>query len=489
MTNVIVTTTSGAVRGIRADHDGQGIARFLGIPYARPPFGALRFQLPAPAARWEGVRDATAFGPTAPKPDAEHSTSPLDYLEDPTVPGDDCLNLNIWTPDPAAAGLPVMVWIHGGAFLMGSSRMPLYDGTTFARDGVVFVSMNYRMGMEGFGMLPDAPANLGIRDILLALEWVRDNVAAFGGDPDNVTIFGESAGAGCALALLARDPGTFRRAAISSAALTGSLVPEDAARVAAQVARLAGVQPTAAGLQAVDPQTLANHAKQAFLDMAANPDPERWGASTVAVGMPFTTISDGEFLPRHPLDLVIHGAGAAVDLLIGSTADEMFAMVAAAGPGDEKTAERARGYLAAFGASAAAYAAYARRVQAPSAVLAAAMTDALFRIPAVRIAQARSKAPTYVYEFGWPSPIPGIAAAHALDLGFIFDNLGHNPFEGDQPPQTVADAVHAAWVRFATSGDPGWGPYSAQTREQMVFDVAGGVVHDLRGEERQLWGI
>ncbi len=483
MSDLTVTTAAGQVRGVGG---ADGIGRFLGIPYAKPPFGELRFQLPHPADAWDGVRDATVYGPTAPKPDAEHSNSPLDYLEDPTDPGADCLNLNVLTPDPAAEKLPVMVWIHGGAFLMGSNRMPLYDGTHFARDGAVFVAMNYRMGIEGFGMLPDAPANLGLRDILLALEWVRDNIASFGGDPSNVTIFGESAGAGCAIALLARDPGTFQRAIISSAALIGTLTAPDAAMVAGQVAKTLGVEPTAAGFAAVDPQDVANAAKQAFLDMAGNPDPAVWGVSTVSTGMPFTTIADGEFLTGRAYDLVLAGQGGGVELLIGSTADEMYAMIASR----EVPEEAARGYLAAFGAAPEAYEVYDKRVGSPAGVMAAAMTDVLFRIPAVRIAEARDRsgaASTFVYEFAWPSPIPGVAAAHAIDLGFIFDNLGQNPFEAGEAPQAVADAVHGAWVRFAASGDPGWAPYTPQSREQMVFDVTSAPVRALRGAERELW--
>ena len=504
MADVTVTTAAGQVRGVGG---ADGVVRFLGIPYAKPPFADLRFQLPRPADAWDGVRDATTYGPTAPKPDAEHSNSPLDYLDDPTDPGDDCLNLNVLTPNPDGAGLPVMVWIHGGAFLMGSNRMPLYDGTHFARDGAVFVAMNYRMGIEGFSMLPDAPANLGLHDILLALEWIRDNIAAFGGDPSKVTIFGESAGAGCAIALLARDPGTFQRAIISSAALIGTLTASDAALVAGQVAKTLGVEPTAAGFATVDPQDVANAAKQAFLDMAGNPDPAVWGISTVSTGMPFTTIADGEFLTGRAYDLVLAGQGSGVELLIGSTADEMYAMIA--GGADRGATERsegergsatsgqrevpeeaARGYLAAFGAAPEAYEVYDKRVGSPAGVMAAAMTDVLFRIPAVRIAEARhasGAARTFVYEFAWPSPIPGVAAAHAIDLGFIFDNLGQNPFEAGAAPQEVADAVHGAWVRFAAGGDPGWAAYEPQTREQMVFDLASTPVRGLRTTERELW--
>ncbi len=481
---VLAQTKAGTLRGTLGP---EGIARFFAIPYARAPFGPLRFAAPEPAPGWDGTRDAVEFGPTAPKPDAEHSQSQLDFLEDPSIAGDDCLNLNVWTPDPTATGLPVMVWIHGGAYLSGSSAQPLYDGTTFARDGVVFVSPNYRLGVEGFGLLPDAPSNRGVLDLLLALEWVRDNVAAFGGDPANVTVFGESAGAGLVLALLALDRGLFRRAVISSAALTASLAPEDAAKVVADIAERAGVAPTAAGFSAVDPQHLANLSKLAWLDMAADPDPQRWGLTTVGTGMTFTTAHDGELLARPPLELILDGAGRGVELLIGCTSDEMLALVAGDGPGDEKTVARASAFLELNGAPATAYQGYEQICGTPAAALAAVMRDAMFRLPALRVAEARGDAATYVYEFGWPSPIPGLGAAHGLDIGFFFDNLGHSPIEGPEPSQQVASDMHAAFVRFAASGNPGWGRYETQTRPVMVFADGGGVQSDPHGAERLLW--
>lgn len=490
MSDVVAQTKSGAVRGVfDSSDDGDGIARFFGIPYGKPPFGELRFAAPEPADGWDGVRDASAFGATAPKPDAEHSQSQLDFLVDASIPGDDCLNLNVWTPDPGGSGLPVMVWIHGGAFISGSSAQPLYDGSSFARDGVVFISPNYRLGVEGFSFLPDAPNNRGVLDLVLALEWVRDNAAAFGGDPDNVTIFGESAGAGLTLALLALDRGLFRRAGIASAALTASLAPEDAALVTAQIASQAGVEPTAAALSGVEPQTLANLAKLAFLDMAAKPDPRKWGMTTVAAGMPFTTSHDGELITARPLDLVLAGAGSGVELLIGCTSDEMLALVATNGPGDTATADRARSYLQLFGADANAYEVYEQADPAPSHVLAAAMRDALFRIPALQIAASRTSAPTFLYEFGWASPLPGLGAAHGLDLGFIFDNLGHSPIEGPSPSQSVASAVHAAWIKFASTGNPGWQAYDHDSRPVMRFADDGGITNDPHAQQRQVWSV
>ncbi len=194
--NPVVETTCGRVKGTAEG----GTAVFKGIPYAAAPFGDLRFAAPEPAPKWDDVRDAVDFGPTAPK--AAYG-APFDRLfEDPAIPGENPLNLNVWTPG-IDASLPVLVWIHGGAFVRGSSAVPLYDGANFARDGVVFVSINYRLGAEGFAFLADAPANRGLLDQVAALEWVRDNIAAFGGNPEAVTIVGESAGAMSVGSLLA----------------------------------------------------------------------------------------------------------------------------------------------------------------------------------------------------------------------------------------------------------------------------------------------
>src|SRR5580704_13359613 len=185
----VAATRYGQVRGQVRD----GVASFLGIPYAASPTGELRFAAPEPPEPWAGVRDATAYGPTPPKP---AYPAPFDaVLPEPDVPGDDWLNLNVWAPEDLAGDRPVIVWIHGGAFANGNCAIPMYDGHNFARDGVVFVALNYRLGVEGFALLPGAPPNRGLLDQIAALEWVRDNIAAFGGDPANVTIFGESAGA------------------------------------------------------------------------------------------------------------------------------------------------------------------------------------------------------------------------------------------------------------------------------------------------------
>src|SRR6266566_1041723 len=186
--DTVVRTQLGAVRGATI----EGIAVFKGIPYAASPFGARRFQPPQPVEAWNGVRDALTYGATVAKPPY---FPPFDVLlPEPAIAGEDCLNLNIWTPDPGKAGLPVMVWIHGGAFANGTGAIPTYDGSRFARDGVVCVTINYRLGVDGFLFLGQGSANLGLLDQVAALTWVQENIAAFGGDPNNVTIFGQSAG-------------------------------------------------------------------------------------------------------------------------------------------------------------------------------------------------------------------------------------------------------------------------------------------------------
>ena len=196
--HVEVDTRAGRVRGAWRDLPGSDVrsAAFLGIPFAKPPVGALRFAAPVPVEPWDGVRDALEFGATAQRGDPG-----VTLIPEPSVPGESTLNVNVFTPAPgdASAALPVLVWIHGGGFFAGSPASPWYDGRSFNRDGVVTVTISYRLGFDGFGWIADAPANRGVRDWLLALEWVQDNIAAFGGDPGRVTIAGQSAGGGAVL--------------------------------------------------------------------------------------------------------------------------------------------------------------------------------------------------------------------------------------------------------------------------------------------------
>src|SRR5215469_1688126 len=265
-----VTTKYGKIRGRVRD----GVASFLGVPYAASPTGPLRFRPPAPPTAWDGIREADRLGPTPPKPDY---AAPFDtLLPEPNIAGDDWLSVNVWSPDPGRAGLPVMVWIHGGAFSNGNSAIPSYDGHAFARDGVVLVSLNYRLGIDGFAHVPDAPANRGLLDQIAALEWVAENIEAFGGDPGNVTVFGESAGAGTIAALLAMDParGLFGRAIAQSVPGT-FFTPELAADVTAAIAGEAGLPPTFEELATASPGLLATACSRVTARMK---EFGRWGA-------------------------------------------------------------------------------------------------------------------------------------------------------------------------------------------------------------------
>lgn len=493
-----IQTKYGTVRGQVRD----GVTSFLGIPYAASPTGALRFRAPVPPEPWAGIRDAVAYGPTPPKPDYP---KPFDTLfAEPNIAGDDWLNLNVWTPDPDSAGLPVMVWIHGGAFANGNSAIPLYDGHAFARDGVVLVSINYRLGVDGFARLSDAPANRGLLDQVAALEWVRDNIGAFGGDPAKVTIFGESAGGMSVITLLAmpRAAGLFAGAIAQSGAAQAAAAPADAALVTAELGRALeavlgvdgtmGAEVTASGLADVDLPVLIA-AQAAVRDaLSASPDPARFGASIVASTMPFIPVVDGDSLPEHPLASIVAGSGSTVPLLIGTNSDEFRTFLVPSGMADLITEEVLTTMAAAVGANHEVIDAYrGNRPQAtPGDLLAALLTDRFFLLPALAVAEARAgaPAPTYFYEFAWRHSLVG--AGHGLEVPFVFDNLtveGAELVAGPDAPHDVAADMHAAWATFASTGHPGW-PALDASRPVRIFDAGGGGVrNDPRRDEREIW--
>jgi len=486
-----IATKYGTLRGQVRD----GVASFLGIPYAASPTGPLRFQAPVPPQPWDGTRDAFAYGPTPPKPDYP---APFDTIfAEPNIEGDDWLNLNVWTPvpsGPAGGGLPVMVWIHGGAFANGNSAIPLYDGHAFARDGVVLVSINYRLGIDGFALLPGAPANRGLLDQVAALEWVRDNISAFGGDPANVTIFGESAGAMSVVTLLAMPAadGLFAQAIAQSGAAQAAAAPADAALVTAELGRVLSTTVTAERLAQVDlPALIA--AQAAVRDaLAASPDPARFGASIVASTMPFIPVIDGDTLPEHPLAAIAAGRSSSVPLLIGTNSDEFRTFLVPSGMAALVTDEVLTRMGGAVGATAEVIATYraSRPGASPGDLLAALLTDRFFLLPALAVAEARAGGPaaTYFYEFAWRHPQVG--AGHGLDVPFVFDNLAAEGAElvaGPDAPQDLATEMHAAWTEFAASGEPGWIAYDA-SRPVRIFDAgADSVSQDPRSNERTAW--
>ncbi|MEV4216778.1 carboxylesterase family protein [Nonomuraea sp. NPDC049725] len=506
-TTVEVPTVHGPVLGLTEN----GIAAFRGIPYAAAPVGRNRFAAPVPPRAWSTPLPAHAFGPTPPQPPLKGRLGEL--FRNPVVPGDDYLNLNVWTSAPNSdAALPVLVWIHGGAFTTGSSAVTTYDGATFARDGVVCVTVNYRLGVDGFAYIEDAPApaNRGLLDQIFALEWVRDNIARFGGDPGNVTVAGESAGAMSVLTLLSLDRNLFQQAIVESGSAHIGQTVQDAALVTAAVATRLNVQPTAQALAAVDTAALIAAQAEVSDDVTSSADPERYGASTIAsCGMSFMPVIDGQVVPRLPIDAIADGRGADVTLLIGTTVEEFRTFVVptpmVGWPGDAAFRTRTEAY----GAPAGFYDRYAETDvapyprNAPSGIACATLTDRVFRIPTYRIAEARIDAPadTYVFEFGWRSPVtPNIlsvklGACHSLPLPFAWDTLA-NPdsaaFTGPNPPQALADALHGRWVEFAATGRLGeWATYNTTERPVMTFyrdnKPDNVIVYDPRRDEREIW--
>ena len=498
---IVVQSTHGALRG--AWHDG--IARFAGVPFAAPPVGPRRFRAPEPAAPWDGERDATAFGPVSPQ-----NPSLIDGLfgTEAEAWSEDCLRLNVWTPStrPEAGPLPVMVWIHGGGFEMGSGSSPLYNGVSFARDGIVLVSVNYRLGSLGFLHLEhldpaeSGSGNVGLLDQVAALEWVRDNIGAFGGDPANVTVFGESAGAMSVSLLLCMPTarGLFHRAIAQSGAASAAKSTDEAVADTDEFMQAAGLA-TVEELRAAPVEALLSaHAGMAAARMA---DPEgmiRRSGNPLAF-LAFRPVADGLVVPADPLTAISDGSAAGVPLLIGTNLEEwnLFAMMSPAAGTDTELRERLSLVTPDPDRAFATY-----REALPDASIAelenAVLTDAVFRIPAVRLADAQAaNAPVYQYRFDWRSPAFGgmIGAAHAVEIPFVFDMVGDtrlHVFIGPDAPPSLARAMHDAWVAFARDGTPAvgegaWPTVDHGRRPTMLFDARVSLASDPDAGTRRFW--
>ncbi|MFD4603263.1 carboxylesterase family protein [Streptomyces sp. NPDC058464] len=412
---VITTDTVRAPAGTVVGRRAGRVRRFLGIPYAEAPVGVRRFATPVPRGRFTEPYDASRHGATAQAVPLSATTT----IPEPSVPGDDVLNLGVVAPVDAEH-CPVLVWIHGGGFLAGSPASPWYDGRSFARDGVVTVTVGYRLGVDGFAPLDGVPANLGLRDMLLALDWVRENIAAFGGDPDRVTLAGQSAGGAAVLALLASPAarGRFQRAVSISGGFfeTGR---DTAHGFLERLGARLGVPPTREGFGGVGVAQL----QRAVRDVR--------GEEVLVLG-PVTgdgilPVSLAEGLAGHGLD---------VPLLLGATGDEFDGGV--------------RADAAADAAARSARAAGTR------------VTDTLFRAACPRAARLRRKATagTWLYSFEWPSPTTG-GATHCVDIPFFYDVLdapGVRAALGPRPPQELAASMHADLVGFVHGRRPSWAP-------------------------------
>lgn len=479
----VVHTSYGPVRGLRK----EGAEVFRGIPYAAAPVGVLRFAEPLPHQGWTEPRDAFTDGPTptlGPEGDT-HS------IPEHPVPGAERLNLNIFTPGLRPAALaPVQVWIHGGSFVGGAPGSAWFDGTRFARRGVVTVAISYRLGFEGFGHIPDAPDNRAMLDWIAALAWVQENIAAFGGDPGRVCVAGQSAGAAAALSLLVTPSaqGLFHRV-ISQSAPLPDITPGAAERLGHYLAGVCQVPHTATGWSAVPRERLVEAERrltrtglwaglQGLNRLLREREPVTW----------FGPVVGADPLPADVLTASAAGVGAEKPVLIGATSHEFNR---AAEQIEQPVSRRISPLLlTGFGMPGTRARAYPAAFPGRSGVqlLGQAITDRLFRLPVMRLGAARDHpAPagpgagagpqgpgrTWVYDFRWRSAVTGLAT-HCLDLPFSWDNLDAERaahVAGENPPTQLADAMHSAMVGFITGAGPGWAPYTPQAPTGRVFDT------------------
>ncbi len=465
VTEPVVRTAGGLVRGRAKD----GMAVFRGIPFAQPPVGNLRFAAPRPARPWDGVREAAAFGP--PPPQSGFLLTPMSSAA-PDADPDDWLTVNVFSPDLGTARLPVMVWIYGGAYRFGASSLLGYDGTPLARQNVVVVTFNHRIGVEGYALLPGVPANRALLDQVAALRWVRENIATFGGDPDRVTVFGESAGAGAIASLLVMPAaaGLFRRAIAQSVPGT-FFSPALAAEVTAAIAKEAGLPAITEAFAAADPARLATASDE------VRPADYPWGA-VAHTAVPFSPVVDGEVLPVAPWQAVAAGAARDVDLLTGHNRDEyrLFTELnGLRGKITEEAASQALRGLAGPGGEAAYRQAYPDA--AAETLFELVNSDWLFRMPTLHLAQAHAAAGgrTFLYQVSYPASEGSFGACHAIDVPLVFgvySGIGRMLFGPEPPASAVAlgDLMRSQWAAFAADGDPGWPPYAPGRRTTRIFD-------------------
>jgi para-nitrobenzyl esterase len=500
-----VTTSYGTLQGTE---DG-GVTAFRGVPYARAPIGALRFRPPERPEPWTSVRDATRVGPVAPQ-----AQSPIGDLLGVSVAraDEDCLSLNIWTPSVDGGRRPVLLWLHGGAFVIGAGSQDLYNGARLARRGdVVIVTINYRLGLLGFlrgrelcGEALDSTGNEAILDQIAALEWVRDEIAAFGGDPTNVTVFGESAGSISVAALLTmpRARGLFHRAILQSGSLNLLTTPAAAGRTASAILSDLDLAPAEAGrLRELPVATL--------LDAQNRATPR-------SAGVAYAPVADGADIPSAPFDAIADGSARGVPVLIGTNLDELklYRFMDPAVNTLDEAGLRTRCEAAAPGIGRDGTSNAARLIEtyrearaargqgtAPADLWFAIATDQIFRSPAMQLAESHAAhtSQTYAYLFTWQSPAMGgvLGAGHAIEVPFVFgtlDDPGLGRLVGDTPAtRALSERMQDAWLAFARTGNPAteslphWPAYDASRRATMVFGDEIEAVNAPYEPERAFW--
>jgi para-nitrobenzyl esterase len=380
----------------------------------------------------------------------------------------------------------------------GSGSVGAYDGAAFARDGVVCVTINYRLAAEGFLFLDDGIANLGLLDQLAALRWVQENIAAFGGDPGRVTVAGESAGAMSVTTLLSMPlaAGLFGQAIAQSGAGAHTLTRDEGRKVAGYLADALGVPADRDALREIPLEKFVRAASDLVVEVQTAPDPARWGQLALSL-LPFAPTVDGSVLPAAPLTSIAAGQGGNVPLMIGSNREEARLFLVAANTIDLIDEPTLAAVAGAYGLPGDAVAVYQANRPGTSAgdVLAAVITDWFFRIPPIRVAEARAAsgaARTWMYRFDHPEPQDNhrFGACHGVEIPFVFDTTSREelrPLIGDTPSQAVADQVHRVWVDFVTRGDPGWAEYDTTRRTTGLLSATVTPADDPDADERALW--
>lgn len=484
---VVVKTISGRVKG----EIEKGVLVFRGIRYAAPPLGSLRFHPPTSPTAWSDVRPVLDFAPACPQ---LVETDPTENNN--SVMSEDCLAVNVWTPRADNEKRPVMVWIHGGGFIEGSARNTWYDSARLAGRGVVVVTLQYRLGAWGFLELSEIggqefaqSGNLGLLDQIAALKWVKENIAAFGGDPENVTLFGQSAGAGSVgMLMVAPDArGLFHKAIMESGTPKELNDKATAAEVSRTYMKIAGVT-NIKDLQAL---TMAQ-----MLDAERKLFDTRFGYSA------FRPVMDGTVLDELPMQAIAKGHGTSVPILIGTNLDEVrFWEALYDVPLEEKPESLLQKQLEGLTGSKAdeVIATYRKADANYGESVIHLLTDVLIRLPAIRFAEANSqRQPTYMYLFTYrsTSDYRNYGSCHGMELPFVFgtiDDLDVIVFTGRSAQRdAVMNQVQQAWVNFARTGDPShpglaWLKYDKKTRSTMELGATSRIVDDPRSKERSLW--
>ena len=484
----VVETPYGPVRGALA---ADGVVAFRGIPYAAAPRGAGRFAAPRPPRPWRHVRAATDFGPIPAQPVSRTPGNPS-WTPDA---GGNPLTVNVWVPAEPGPPRPVLFWIYGGAYRVGFANVFLpYQ---LVRAGLVVVTFNYRVGFQGFGQLPGAPANRGLLDQLAALRWTRRSIGAFGGDPGQITAAGQSAGAGGVASLLVMPAAAgLAHRAIMHSVPSEYFTVELAEAISREVATAAGCAHTLAGFARLSDAaivTASEAVQRRFLAEARN-GTRRYFATI------YNPVVNGAVLPAAPLPAVAAGAARQVPLLTAHTLDE-FSMFTVHRMAPELTAEwQLAAAAAAFGLPAGRLAEY--RALAPGAPVARLYqmlgTDYLFGEYTSRLAEAQAQAggAAYLARFGWQSPVAGgaLGACHGADLPFAFGDPADGPVAGrmlNRPPNpaelALAQRMMGSWVAFAGGEGPGWPPVTRELTPVRIWDLTDQLTTEPPSRRRAAW--